>query len=167
MENDMIMRKANAIDLSDAVGLFAGAIRKMKEDGMEQWDEIYPDREILEKDIVSGQMYLCEIQKAIASAFTLNSECDAEYSNGKWRLDGSYLVVHRLCVNPSLQNQGIGTKTMTILENMLRADGIKAVRLDAFSSNPHALKMYEKLGYIKVGEANWRKGLFYLYEKAL
>ena len=25
--------------------------------------------------------------------------------------------------------------------------------------------MYEKLGYKKVGEANWRKGLFYLYEK--
>lgn len=163
----MITRIAKTIDLTDVVGLFTGTVRKLKDAGIEQWDEIYPDKGILEEDIVSGQMYLCEIQKTIASAFTLNCECEAEYGNGKWRFDGSYMVVHRLCVNPSLQNQGIGTKTMIIVEDMLRVHGIKAVRLDAFSLNPYALKTYEKLGYIKVGEVNWRKGLFYLYEKAL
>ncbi len=50
---------------------------------------------------------------------------------------------------------------------MLRDRGIESVRLDAFSLNPYALRMYEGLGYKKVGEANWRKGLFYLFEKNL
>jgi predicted GNAT family acetyltransferase len=39
--------------------------------------------------------------------------------------------------------------------------------LDAFSLNPFALRLYEKIGYVRVGEANWRKGLFYLYEKKI
>ena len=29
------------------------------------------------------------------------------------------------------------------------------------------MKMYEKLGYVNVGEANWRKGKFYLLEKKI
>ncbi|MNN59613.1 hypothetical protein D3C81_1747410 [compost metagenome] len=38
---------------------------------------------------------------------------------------------------------------------------------DAFSQNPYALRMYEKLNYHTVGEVQWRKDLFYLMEKKL
>ena len=50
---------------------------------------------------------------------------------------------------------------------MLNEGGKRAIRLDAFSKNPFALKMYIALGYTVVGEARWRKGLFYLMEKVL
>lgn len=44
---------------------------------------------------------------------------------------------------------------------------INAIRLDVFSQNPFALKLYEKCGYAKTGTVNWRKGIFYLMEKYL
>ncbi len=163
----MTTRKAAAADLPDVAALYAASISKMREDGIEQWDEIYPDRELLEEDIASGQMVLCGLQDTLASAFTLNRACDAEYETGRWSTGVSYMVVHRLCVSPSLQNRGIGAQTMLLLEDMVRAQGMEAVRLDAFSRNPHALRMYEKLGYTRAGQVYWRKGLFYLYEKAL
>jgi ribosomal protein S18 acetylase RimI-like enzyme len=56
---------------------------------------------------------------------------------------------------------------MAFIEETLRARGVKAVRLDAFSLNPFALRLYERLGYEKTGEVTFRKGLFYLYEKDL
>jgi len=168
LENKIIIRKANMSDLPNIVDIFADAVRVMDENGINQWDEFYPNREDFEKDIAKNQMYLGEIQDKIASAFVLNQDSEAEYCNGKWKYNsGLFMVIHRLCVNPSFQNQGIGTKTLNMIENMLRTDEIKAVRLDAFSLNPYARKMYEKLGYIRVGEVNWRKGLFYLYEKVL
>lgn len=40
-------------------------------------------------------------------------------------------------------------------------------RLDAFTENPFALKLYDNLGYSRVGYADWRKGRFYLMEKYL
>jgi ribosomal protein S18 acetylase RimI-like enzyme len=44
---------------------------------------------------------------------------------------------------------------------------IKSIRLDAFTKNFYALKMYEKLNYRKVGQGYFRKGIFYIFEKAL
>ena len=78
-----------------------------------------------------------------------------------------FYVIHRLCVNPKFQNQGIGTQTMKHIEKQVLSKGIDVIRLDAFTLNPFALKMYEKLGYTKVGDVNWRKGKFHLMEKKL
>jgi ribosomal protein S18 acetylase RimI-like enzyme len=56
---------------------------------------------------------------------------------------------------------------MLMIEELLREKGVESIRLDAFSLNPVALGMYNRLGYKKVGEVIWRKGLFYLFEKKL
>ena len=97
---------------------------------------------------------------------TSNQETDEEYANGNFE-DDNYAVVHRLCVDPEYQNQKIGYRTMMMIESLLKEQGISSIRLDAFSKNPFSLKMYEKLGYKNIGSAQWRKGLFYLYEKKL
>jgi len=56
---------------------------------------------------------------------------------------------------------------MLAAEGVLINMGIKSVRLDTFSENPAALRLYEKLGYKNTGRVNFRKGLFYLFEKSL
>lgn len=56
---------------------------------------------------------------------------------------------------------------MRFIESTFLGNGIQAVRLDAFSLNPYALRLYERLGYRKTGEVTFRKGVFYLYEKEL
>lgn len=75
--------------------------------------------------------------------------------------------MHRLCVNPVFQNQGIARRTMEHIEQEAAAKGIQAIRLDVFSQNPHALKLYRNRGFEEVGTTQWRKGLFYLMEKYL
>lgn len=76
-------------------------------------------------------------------------------------------MIHRLCVNPKFQKRGIGTRTLQYIENQVKDQGIETIRLDVFTLNPYALRLYEKLGYNKVGYANWRKGRFQLMEKRL
>lgn len=56
---------------------------------------------------------------------------------------------------------------MLEVESMAMKNGIKAIRLDAFTENPIALRLYEKLGYNIAGYADWRKGRFALMEKKL
>lgn len=168
MDIEIKIKKANIRDLHDICMLFEKATRNMNENMILQWDELYPTQEIIRGDILNNQMYLGVIENQIASVFVLNQQSDAEYANGNWRYkDFTYAVVHRLCVDPQFQKKGIGTKTMQQIENILKSEGTAAIRLDAFSLNPYALRMYEKLGYMKVGEVNWRTGLFYLYEKLI
>jgi len=168
MNSEITVRKANIEDINIVVDIYKKAINAMEENGIFQWDNIYPNEEILQEDIQKNQMFLGEIDGKIVSIFVLNQEFDEEYKNGNWNYwRCSFVVIHRFCINANFQNSGIGTKTMNIIEEISKENNIETIRLDTFSLNPYALKMYKKLGYINVGEVLWRKGLFYLYEKKL
>ena len=133
-----------------------------------QWDEIYPDKSILKEDITKNQMYTGKIGQKIAVCFVLSEECDEEYKNGNWQYPKTrFTVIHRLCVNPEYQNQGIAAKTLEYIENLCKTQGYESIRLDCFTKNPYSQKLYNKAGYSIVGYADWRKGRFELREKKL
>lgn len=168
MEERLEFRKAIRDDLEAVMSLIRSAITAMEMYGIFQWDDLYPNEADIKQDIDNAQMYLGAIGPDIAAVFALSPECDGPYANGNWRYpDASFCVVHRLCVNPTFQNQGIGTKAMDFIEETLKDSGIETVRLDAYSLNPAALRLYEKRGFMRVGTANWRNRLFYLFEKLL
>ena len=141
---------------------------KMNKHNIQQWDEVYPDKYTLQNDIINKQLYIGKVDSVIVCVYVLNGDCDEQYINGNWKYsNATYSVIHRMCVNHKFQNQGIGSLTLNHIEEKLESEGIGTIRLDVFSLNPFALKMYYKRGYTKVGETNWRKGKFYLMEKKL
>ena len=161
-------RKATNNDLKEIVSLYNDSILQLDNYGINQWDEIYPNQDVIKEDINKKQMYVGAINSSIAVTFVLNEETDEEYKSGKWHNSTDpYKVVHRLCVNCNLQNKGIGYKTMQHIESFLSSKNIKAIRLDAFSENPYSLQLYKRLCYNIVGTAHWRKGVFYLMEKLI
>lgn len=165
---EIYYRKALLSDLDEVFGMFKAAIAEMDRNGIPQWDELYPDRAQLAEDIENNKLTVGISGGVIACAYVVNSEADDDYRNGAWRFpDASFLVIHRLCVNPKFQRQGLGTRTVEHIEAEIRKQGTETVRLDAFTRNPYALRMYEKLGYVKVGTADWRMGRFWLMEKKL
>ena len=160
--------KANKNQIEEVYSVFSAAIENMEKQEIHQWDEIYPDKAILEEDIAKNQMYIGKIDNEIAVCFVLSEECDEEYKNGKWQYpDAKFIVIHRLCVNPKFQNKGIATQTMIYIEKTSKAQGYEVIRLDCFTKNPYSQKLYEKAGYSVVGYADWRKGRFELREKKL
>lgn len=164
----MKIRKAELKDLNIIIDIFRNAINAMNYNNINQWDEIYPTNTILEQDILRKQMYVGIKDDTIVSVVVVNNEFDEQYKNGNWQYNNErFAVVHRLCVNQIYQNQKIGRDTMILVEALLQKEGIQSIRLDAFFLNPYALKMYETLGYQKVGKTNWRKGVFFLFEKKL
>ncbi len=161
-------RKATLENLHEIMSLINSAIIDMNNAGIYQWDEIYPDENTIKQDIEMDDLYIGLIDRRIAVIFVVNSYCDEEYHNGDWLYpDRNYRVIHRLCVHPDFQNKGVGKITMEYIENKLSNENIKSIRLDSFTKNPYAIKLYKKLGYKTVGYADWRMGRFYLMEKCL
>jgi GNAT superfamily N-acetyltransferase len=162
------MRPATLEDMPAVYALFKGAIDRMNQTGILQWDEIYPAPANLNADLAAGQLYVAEIDGgAVAAAVALSEDCHPDYQTAAWQGGEPCLIVHRLCVSPDYQGQGIARAVMLWVEKWAKANGYADIRLDAFSQNPYALRMYDRLGYVKRGEALWRKGLFYLMEKPL
>ncbi len=164
-------RLAEEGDLDEICALVQAAVAEMERRGIFQWDEIYPAREDFLNDIKSRSLFIGQTEfqstKRIAVIYVLNKECDEEYKTAAWTIQGDWRVLHRICVHPDFQNQGIAKMTLAHIEQKARDLGAASIRLDVFSQNPFSQRLYERAGYRKTGEANWRKGLFYLMEKDL
>lgn len=155
-------------DLDEIVCLVRKAIQHMESQGIHQWDELYPTREDFLHDIEKNTLYVVLENDRIIAVYVINQECDEEYHQCRWdNPDDSAIIIHRLCVSPDYQNKGIGSRILLHIEEQARSMGYLSVRLDVFSENPYAQRLYEKNGYEKRGIADWRKGRFFLLEKTL
>lgn len=164
----MVYRLAEEKDIDEICKLIKDAINSMEEQGIFQWDDIYPGKADFLADIQKQQLSVGVLNDDIAVVYTVNDECDKAYENGRWNYpDCRYRIIHRLCVNPIYQNRGIAKDTLSYIENELHKCNVEAIRLDVFSENPFALSLYRNAGYEEVGFADWRKGRFYLMEKRL
>ena len=164
----MEFRVAQSSDLAEVMALFRAATLAMDALRVFQWDEAYPCVEIVQEDIDRAQMQVGLANGKIAVTFVLEPCKEHDYENANWRYPVTeFVVLHRLCVHPAFQGQGVARTAMDYLEGEALSRGARAIRLDAFSQNPAALRLYESRGYEKAGEIRYRKGLFYLYEKKL
>ena len=164
----MTYRLASERDLDAVCALVRAATEEMARGGIEQWDDIYPSRDDLRADIEKAQLTVGEAAGEIVVIFAVNTDCDAQYRNGDWQYTGErWRVLHRLCVDPRHWHQGIAAAALAHIEAALCGQGVKALRLDVFDGNAHAVSLYQKNGYRKVGAARWRKGTFSLMEKRL
>lgn len=164
----MNYRIAVMTDIDHICVMVSKAIKHMQEQGIDQWDEIYPNRKDFMDDICKGTLYVAEERDKLAAIYVISQECDDEYKKCTWNSpDTTACVIHRLCVSPDFQNQGVGKQILDHIEEQLREGSYTSIRLDVYTKNPYALKLYTNNGYEERGYADWRKGRFLLMEKKL
>jgi len=148
--------------------LIARATATLDKKGIPQWDEIYPDRKTIARDIENETLYGLMDEDTIAGILVLNENQDKEYGEVAWDLDDEKpLVLHRLCLNPDYQGKGLSKVMMGFVEDYARVNGYRSIRLDAFTLNPISLSLYRSLGFAARGEVSFRKGRFICFEKIL
>ena len=157
--------EAHVLPLMDVV---RECIAEMRRAGIDQWDEIYPDRATFLQDLHERTLFIAADGDAIAGAYVLNECQNEEYREVPWTIDAQRIaVVHRLLVSPRCQRKGIASMMVVDAERRAAAAGYDAIRLDAFTLNPTALRLYQRHGYHDAGAMRLRKGLFRGFEKAI
>ncbi len=160
--------KAKYHNLDAIMDLIRSVIDHMRSRGIDQWDEVYPSSTKILDDITQQTGYIGMHGHQMVGYMVLNTIQAPEYMGCAWTLDDTQpLVIHRLCVHAQHQGKGYATKLVRWAEQFAIQGNFRSIKLDAFVQNPTALYIYEKLGYQKVGSVNFRKGVFYYYEKVL
>lgn len=168
METMFFFEKAEDGDKDDVMALLDAAKENMKENGLDQWDELYPAIGDVSKDIKEGTLTLVKQGGKLVAVYTLNKSQDAAYKFGDFKdKSENFAVLHRLCVNPKYQGMGVAARTLKHIEEEAIKEGFSSIRLDAFTKNPRAVKLYESAGYNYAGDAYFRKGKFMLMEKLI
>lgn len=160
-----------ALEELDAVfDIYARTIPILQGRGIRQWDDEYPAREEVLGDIRAGTLFTVRRGGELVAAFTLDDLPDMLFHAAGWRVpEAPFLAVHRLCVVPGLENAGLGSEIMLRIEDMARERGVLTMRLDVSCENRAALRLYEKLGYVRVSGAagDDQYGEFWFLEKEL
>ena len=163
-----MIKKAAIEDINIIMEIIKEAVIDMENQGILQWDHIYPNEEVINKDICEGNLYTYSEENIIKGFIVLNEFQDKEYETINWKYN-SYenLIIHRLCVNPKYKERGIATALIKYAEQFGKYNEYEAIRLDCFVKNPNACSLYLKNGYEQRGIVNFRKGQFWCMEKKL
>ena len=99
----MNIRLATENDLETILAMYAHARQFMRKTGNpNQWGDIHPLQELVEKDIQLGQSYICEDAEVPVGVFAFIVGEDPTYNvieNGQWLSDAPYGTIHRLASN--------------------------------------------------------------------
>jgi len=152
-------------EIDAVMSLIKSAIQEMEKNGIFQWDDFYHDRNTVLADINSGNLYALKTDALVAGIIALNENQSPEYRSISWSDGGHPLVVHRLCIIPSMQGRGLAKYLMKFAEDYARNNNYSSIRLDAFTNNKRAVGLYDSLNYHRRGIVRFRKGDFYCFEK--
>jgi len=166
----MKMTLATENDVDRLMDLIKACVEDMASQGIYQWNEQYPNLQTIRNDVESESTHILEGNNGVIAAISMNEEQPPEYRSLSWLdQEGRVLVLHRLAVNPKWQKQGIGGRILDYAENYAVDNGYTSIRLDTYSGNPRALRLYERHQYRRVGKVRFpgRDLPFFCYEKNL
>lgn len=137
----MKIRKATMQDLDQIMQIYENAKVFMRENGnMDQWEDGYPSRELIEQDL--NDMYLCMAEGQIACVFYYREGEDEDYReiNGKWLNEAPYAVVHRVASTGIIKGAAVYCLDWAYSQ-------VPNIRMDTYRDNIPMQKLLEKCGF--------------------
>lgn len=160
-------KKATPADHSAIWAILQQAILRRKKDGSQQWQDGYPNEQVVVSDIERGIGYVLESNGTIAgyAAILFNDEPAYNDLKGNWLTHGDFVVLHRLAVSDAYIGQGIAREILLQTEVLALEHGIFSIKCDTNFDNPAMLHLFGKLGYVYCGEVTFRGGVRKAFEK--
>lgn len=147
---DLQLRQARFEDIPSILEIYRDASKQMALMGIDQWQNGYPNQELLEDDIKRQESFvLCDGHVVVASAM-VSSEKEISYDtiDGAWHHAEPYYVVHRFCVSTTQTRKGYAQKMMhAILEHFSNP----VIRIDTHLDNQPMLAFLEGFGFQRAG----------------
>lgn len=146
--------KATKENMNEILLIIQGAQAYLKSQGIDQWQNNYPNIEVIKKDIDNNHSYVLVKDNIILGTTAVMFENDKTYNSiyhGKWLTNGRYGVIHRLAVNPDYHGLGLSTEIIKQIELMCKDRGINSIKVDTHKENKVMQKVLVKNGFVYCG----------------
>lgn len=162
-------RKASILDKNQIWEILQQAILRRKNEGSQQWQDGYPNLEIIQNDIENGVAFVLHQQKTIVGycAIMINNEPAYSSIDGKWQSDSDFVVFHRIAISEPFLKKGLSKIILQNIETFALKNHIYSIKADTNFDNIAMLHIFEKLGYVYCGEVFFRGFARKAFEKVL
>ena len=165
LKTDYRFRLAKSTDISQIWDLLQMAILRRKQDGSNQWQDGYPNMEVIKDDIQKKYGYVL-ISNGYC-ALLINDEPEYLNIEGKWLTNNDFIVFHRLAISEKFLNKGLAKKMVSLIEKFAISKNIFSVKADTNHDNTPMLKLFKTLKYSFCGTVYIRKSPRKAFEKLL
>ena len=145
------------------MGIVHSAQVALCELGIDQWQDGYPSKEIIEQDIVAGVGYVdCDDGGAVVgyeAVVLTGEEAYNQIESSKWHTSNNYVVVHRLCVLGESRRRGVAIELMNFAGEFALKHDVADFRIDTHEGNVRMLALLNKMGFEHVGTIRYDSGL--------
>ena len=150
----MEFHKAIEEDINSIMNIIRQAQDYFKEQGINQWQDNYPNFESVKNDIKNKNGYILLKDNIIVGTVAVSFDGEKNYKNiygGKWFSSGAYAVIHRIAIDAS--NKGLGLSSIIIknIEKICLNMGVHSIKIDTHKENISMQKMLSKNGFIYCG----------------
>lgn len=149
--------KANIEHLDRIMEIVAQGKAHMARKGFCQWTKEYPGREQFLGDILNGRSYVLELDGSIEGVAALSFEKESCYDDieGRWLSEGSYAVIHRLCVSDEVRGTQAALQLVLSMELRCKLKNVFSIRADTHRDNLGMQGLMKRAGYSYCGNVNY------------
>ncbi|MFD9453430.1 GNAT family N-acetyltransferase [Streptomyces sp. NPDC059985] len=146
----MILVRAEEADLSRLLKFRTDASAWLSALGTDQWSKPFPASHIL-GSIRRGEVYLAKEhpEKDAAATITLDRDADPSLWTPTEVAQGA-LYVHKLAVDRAYAGTGLGTRLLDWAGDRAAQEGVRWLRLDAWTTNTRLQQYYRDHGFTHV-----------------
>jgi len=134
----MEFRKSVETDINNIMKIIRQAQAYFKEQGIDQWQNGYPNSETISNDIEDKNSYvLLKDNKIVATAavsFDGESTYDSIYE-GEWITNNEYAVIHRIAVDNTYKGLGLSSEIIKNVEQLCLTKGVHSIKIDTHEEN--------------------------------
>lgn len=146
----MIFRTATDNDKNRIMEIIAQAQEYLRNNGVNQWQDNYPNIDIVKKDIEKGSCYVLEKDNIIVATVAVSFNDEKTYDKiyeGKWKTEKDYAVIHRIAVDNNYKGLRIASGIIARVEEMCLNMNIHSIKVDTHKQNASMRKMLYNNGF--------------------
>ena len=152
-------RRAEIADMDALLDILEQAKAYLRESGVDQWQEGYPNREALAADIEAGRGWLFECvdngEIAGYECVAMTPEVCYREIDGAWLTDGeNYAVIHRAMAAARYRGTRLAAEMFSFAAELAAGMGRLSVRVDTHRDNKAMNRLAQKLGFTYCGEVD-------------
>ncbi|MDD6265569.1 MAG: tRNA (guanosine(46)-N7)-methyltransferase TrmB [Clostridia bacterium] len=144
------IKKADPSRIDEIMPLFSDAVDYLAKNNIPQWQNGYPQKELISEDIKNGNAYVALFDNrtvGYCALFFGNDELYEVIEQGEWKNDEKYASVHRTVISEEYKGMGIGGKFVLEFEKISLEKGIHNLKIDTHELNRSMRRMIEKNGF--------------------
>lgn len=146
----MEFRRTVEEDVNRVMEIIKQAQDYFKECNIDQWQNGYPNLQIIKEDIKNGWSYVLLKDNDIVATAAISFDKETTYErihDGKWLSNDAYAVIHRIAVDRNLKGLGLGAEIMKEAEKLMLSRGVHSIKIDTHEHNISMQKLLKKNGF--------------------